>query len=217
MNEILKDLNMSSLIYLAQEQQIMVLTDTLALEAPAKVPYKFVSKALVLPHLRMIVAATGQGGILGKWFNTLNDNFIIESISDLNYETTNYLKNLWSTVRISNDSTVTLYNFGFTHDNKIQIKILRSENDFQIEIQDPPAIASKPYVDIPDNLSWPTDIAQFMEQQRTNDLSLPQNEQLGIGGKMNVIHLHLNGFSIWDGYTFNSYQETWKEILNNNY
>ena len=62
---------MSSLIFQTEEQQVFVATDTWAVTRDG-MPITFTSKALILPHLRMIVAGTGSGGFLDQWFVYIN-------------------------------------------------------------------------------------------------------------------------------------------------
>ena len=65
---------MSSLIFHTEQNQVMIATDTLA-TSPDGRPFKFTTKAFfLLPHLRMIIAGTGAGGFLGRWFIRVNDN-----------------------------------------------------------------------------------------------------------------------------------------------
>jgi hypothetical protein len=45
----------------------------------------FTTKAFVLPHLRMVIAGTGAGRFLGKWFIRLNDRIAVKDIDNLNY------------------------------------------------------------------------------------------------------------------------------------
>ena len=58
---------MSSLIYFTQEQQVFVATDTLAVSPDGK-PLMFTTKTLIVPHLQMMMAGTGAGGFLDRWF-----------------------------------------------------------------------------------------------------------------------------------------------------
>jgi len=49
---------MSSLIVATDETQVLVVTDTLATHPDGR-PLKFTTKAFVVPHLNLIIAATG--------------------------------------------------------------------------------------------------------------------------------------------------------------
>jgi hypothetical protein len=71
-----------------------VATDTLATSPDGK-PLKFTTKAFILPHLKMIIAGTGAGGFLGRWFVRINDGLIVRGIDNLDYHTPRDLASMW--------------------------------------------------------------------------------------------------------------------------
>jgi hypothetical protein len=72
----------SSLIFFADEKQVLVATDTLATTLDRQ-PHLFTTKASIVPHLRLIMVATGMGRFLGRWFISVNDNFVVRGIDHL--------------------------------------------------------------------------------------------------------------------------------------
>jgi hypothetical protein len=71
---------MSSLIFLTEESQVLVATDTLAVSPDGR-PFMFTTKAFILPRLKTIIAGTGLGGFLGRWFVRINDGLVVRAES----------------------------------------------------------------------------------------------------------------------------------------
>jgi hypothetical protein len=67
---------MSSLICYADESQVLVATDTLA-TLPDGRPFKFATKALIVPDLKFIMAGIGMFGFLNRWFLYMNEMAVV--------------------------------------------------------------------------------------------------------------------------------------------
>src|SRR5437879_2931383 len=108
---------MSSLIFYTDETQVVVATDTLAAHPDGR-PFKFASKAFVVPHLQLIMAGVGTHGFLGRWFVFMNDSMIVRGIDNLNYHAPRALRMLSQRYKqelsIPDDITTTVYHFGFS-------------------------------------------------------------------------------------------------------
>src|ERR1035438_10826177 len=110
---------MSSIIFQTDENEALVATDTLATLLNGT-PYRFTSKVLILPHLRMIMAGTGAAGFLDRWFVIINAEMIVRGIEHLNDHSPRYLNAIWSTYKHEsigipdNPTTTTVYHFGFS-------------------------------------------------------------------------------------------------------
>ena len=89
---------MSSLIFYMDETQAAVATDTLATH-PGGRPLKFVTKAFILPHLKLIMAGVGTGGFLSRWFVFMNDSIIVRGIDNLDYHTPRALQDAVGTAQ----------------------------------------------------------------------------------------------------------------------
>lgn len=85
---------MSSLIFHTQEDQVLVATDTLAVSVGGRA-LMFTTKVLIVPHLRMMMAGTGAGGFLDRWFVRVNSGKVVAGIDNLDYHTPKSLADLW--------------------------------------------------------------------------------------------------------------------------
>ncbi len=100
---------MSSLIFYTDETQVLVGTDTLATHPDGR-PLKFATKAFIVPHLKLIMAGTGTGGLLGRWFVFMNDSTIVRGIDNLNYHAPRALRMLWQ--RHKQELSIPVYSSG---------------------------------------------------------------------------------------------------------
>lgn len=127
---------MSSLIFVTENDQAIIATDTLA-TSPGGEPAFFTTKAFHIPHLRMIIAGTGMSGLLGSWFLNVNDRMVVKGIRNLDFHAPELLRQNWSDLKesigIPDDLTTTVYHFGFTEDDVIATYVYRSINDFETE------------------------------------------------------------------------------------
>lgn len=191
---------MSALIFHTEENQVLVATDTLATLLDGT-PYRFTSKVLILPQLRMLMAGTGAAGFLDRWFFAINAEIIVRGIDHLNDHSPRYLAAIWSgykhEIAIPQRVTTTVYHFGFSEaTNSIHSYAYRSDNDFRSE-RLPYGIAVKPECSIPANYRLPDDIKSFMDEQRRIQAFRPKHEQVFIGGEILIYHLMEAGFNVY--------------------
>lgn len=85
---------MSSLIFCTDAEQVLVVTDTLAV-TPDGSPFLFTSKAHYLPHLRTIVAGTGAKDFSSNWCVLVNNNMVVRGVENLNEHTPQGLYKMW--------------------------------------------------------------------------------------------------------------------------
>jgi hypothetical protein len=191
---------MSSLIFHTDESQVFIATDTLA-TSPDGEPFLFTTKAFVVPHLWMMMAGTGAGGFLGRWFIEVNDRMIVKGIDNLDYHTPEALARLWRGYRqeysIPDEFTTTVYHFGFADgEDAIHTYVYRSVNNFQSERLQY-GVGVKPECEIPEPYKFPFDIKKMMESQRAIQATRPKAERVYIGGEIMVHHLTHQGFTIY--------------------
>ena len=86
---------MSSLIFYTDSENILVATDTLAVDMAGE-PMMFSTKAMYVPHLRMIIAGTGVGMFSGDWAMSVNNRMIVRDILNLDYHTPDQLRTCWN-------------------------------------------------------------------------------------------------------------------------
>jgi hypothetical protein len=209
---------MSSLIFYTNKDQVFVATDTLATTTNGE-PFMFTTKAFIVPHLRMLICGTGMGGVLGRWFVAINDKMIVRGIDNLNYHTPSILNNIWSDYKkefsIEENITTTVYHFGFSEeDGTIHSYAYRSTNSFKSESLQY-GVGVKPVCQIPEGFEFPKDIIKMMDEQRAIQNTLPKNERVYIGGKIQIHHLTNNGFNAYIFGQFADYESDDQAIIKN--
>ena len=208
---------MSALIFHTDETQAFVATDTLA-TSPDGRPFKFTTKAFIVPHLKLIIAGTGAGGFLGRWFVSINDAVVVKGIEHLDYHAPSILASLWlehkQQFSVPN-ITCTIYHFGFSEiTGLIQPFAYRSTSNFHSE-RLPYGIGVKPECPVPENCSFPGDIRKMMDAQRLLQSSKPKQERIYIGGEIEIHHLLKNGFQAYTLDRFEDYVRDETAIYDN--
>ena len=188
---------MSSLIFFTDKDNAVVATDTLVV-TPEGVPLLFTSKAIHLPHLKMIIAGTGLGGFATEWALKVNDRLIVNGLNNLDFHTPNCLRELWdkykNEFKFGDAMTTTVYQFGFSQiDENIAAFAYRSTNNFESE-ELTYAMRAKPECASPeDGYSVIDAIPEMMRNQRKIQDEKPTDERLYIGGEIQVLHLTRDG------------------------
>lgn len=209
---------MSSLIFQTEESQVLVATDTLA-TSPDGQPFKYTTKAFIVPHLRLLIAGTGTGGFLGRWLVRINDELAVRGIDNLDHHTSGYLASLWNRHKqeISfPDGTATIYHFGFSEeDGTIHSFVYRSTNNFKSERIEKDYLGVKPECVVPAAYRLPQDIKKMMDDQRAIQASVPKDQRVYIGGEIQVHHLSEDGFHVYTLDRFEDYQRDEEAIYKN--
>lgn len=209
---------MSSLIFYVQPNEAFVATDTLATHQNGD-PFKFTSKAFLLPHLNMLIAGTGIAGLLSRWFIDINEHMVVYDIEALNVHTPSALNNLWRKFKmeipIPDDMTTTVYHFGISKTtNQLHSYVYRSHNSFLSErLQN--SLYVKPECNIPNNFELPRDLKQMMRSQREKQSLIPAQQRIHIGGEILTYHLNRSGCHIESFDKFEDYGQTNEKIFEN--
>jgi hypothetical protein len=180
----------------------------------------FTTKAFIVPHLRLLMAGTGAGGFLGKWFIQVNDRMIVRDVDHLDYHAPRVLAELWQSYKEEfswpDNATTTVYHFGFSEeDDLIHSYVYRSENDFQSERLPQTGIGVKPECTVPASYELPADIKKMMIEQRAIQASRPKDEKVYIGGKILIHQLSRLGFETFALDEFEDYESTQRAIYEN--
>lgn len=196
---------MSSLIFYTDPTQIVVATDTLAV-TPDGQPMLFTSKALHLPHLRMIIAGTGMGMFSGDWAMEVNHRMILDGIMNLDFHTPAALQTRWDKFRqdfkLPESSTTTVYHFGLSEDDESVVAFAyRSTSGFQSE-RLPQGFGIKPECPLPEGGNLLEVIPQMMNLQREIQSKVAKDERIYIGGEVVVMQLTSSSFSVFHPHTF---------------
>lgn len=211
---------MSSLIFYTDESQALIATDTLATSNKIPgAPFKFTTKAFVIPHLKMIIAGTGCGGFCDRWFLQINDRMVVRGIENLDYHTPRNLALLWSSFKnefsLLEDATTTIYHFGFSEENQsICSHVYRSTNNFESE-QLPYGLGGKPEYIVPNPYELPKDFKTIMDSQRELQSSETKESRIYIGGEIQLIRLERDGFIVQSLGKFEDYDSDEDAIYRN--
>ena len=177
---------MSSLIFYTDQERALVVTDTLQVKFGQ--PTNFTTKALYLPHLRLIVAGTGHGGFHDRWAHLVNFSAVARDVVDLNIGTPGGLRKLWA--RVDDDlkvRTTTIYHFGVTTADQVVAYAYRSANDFRSEPLEP-GTGIKPKASMPEG-DLLEGIRAIMDEQRRLQEAAPAATRLYIGGEAIATYL----------------------------
>jgi hypothetical protein len=128
-------------------------------------------------------------------------------------------KSQWSDYKkefsIEENITTTVYHFGFSEeDGTIHSYAYRSTNSFKSESLQY-GVGVKPVCQIPEGFEFPKDIIKMMDEQRAIQNTLPKNERVYIGGKIQIHHLTNNGFNAYIFGQFADYESDDQAIIKN--
>lgn len=208
---------MSSLIFFTDESQILVATDSLAVDAQGN-PAFFCTKTNHIPHLQMLVAGTGAAGFANEWALHASTRMVVRGIQNLDYLTPDGLRSLWKEYKIkhplSEDLTTTVYQFGISEETgKIVNFAYRSTNNF-ISEELGYGTGVKPECDVLQGKLVEL-IPVMMQQQRSIQSAKPESERIYIGGEIIVFHLTSNGCNTFKIGAFDDFSEQEASIFEN--
>lgn len=206
---------MSSLIYLTQESEVLLATDTLAVDNNNN-PAFFCTKVTHVPHLRTLIAGTGISGFSNEWALQVSTRMNVRGIENLNYHTPSELRDLWKNYNKKfpelEDLTTTVYQFGISEESeKIVSFVYRSTSNFESEEQSY-GIGVKPECEILEG-DLITTIPIMMQNQRDLQQEYPPNERVCIGGEIIAYHLTKDCCRTFKISDFNDVHEHKKLIL----
>lgn len=206
---------MSSLIFYSDAEQVLVVTDTLAVN-PDGSPMLFTTKAHYLPHLKTIVAGTGLGGFSGDWAMSANNRMVVRGIENLNYHTQDALRKLWANYRreysLPSEATTTVYQWGFSEvSGYITGYAYRSTSDFDSEKLSY-GTGVKPECAVPDGNLF-DNLKSMMHEQRSIQSARPAEHRLFIGGEAMAIHLTREGCVFKRVFDFPDFKSQESEIF----
>ncbi|RZZ84775.1 hypothetical protein [Pseudoxanthomonas winnipegensis] len=212
---------MSSLIFYTDPKQVFVVTDTLAIvhqEDGSARPFLFTSKALYLPHLRMIVAGTGMGGFSDDWFRVINTQMLVHGIENLDEHAPRKLAELWDEFtalpEYIDGKTTTIYHFGISEESgEVAAFAYRSANGFASE-RIGYGIATKPGVEVPDG-NLIDHIKEVMDRQRRSEAASGSADRVHIGGEAIAIHLTANECKHSSLFQFEDFEQDSAEAFSN--
>lgn len=205
---------MSSLIFYTEKEQALVATDTLGVSHGGD-PFMFTTKSIFIPHLKTIIAGTGQGGFANEWATHVNTRMILKGLHNLDYHTPSGLREFWEDYKNRHNNpegfTTTVYQIGFSEEtNEVASFAYRSTNDFKSE-QLEYGTYVKPECRVLDGNLLEI-IPNMMLEQREIQSNEPAEERVYIGGEIYAFHLTQNGCNIFKLGEFPDFKNQEKEI-----
>lgn len=210
---------MSSLIIYTEQENAIIATDTLAVDENG-LEQLYTSKALLVPHLKMVIAGTGVGGFSSRWFVAVNDNMVVKGLDHLNYHAPEKLRSLFANFQeemgFPRSLTTTIYHIGISEvTGNIHSYAYRSEKGFASERLDY-GMRVKPECDgLSDNYELPSGIVPIMVSQRAIQAQKPPETRLYIGGEIQVIQITRPGFLCYRLHQFDDFSTTEEAIYSN--
>ena len=201
---------MSSLIFHTQPDMALVATDTLAVNE-AGAPVNWTTKAILIPHLEMIVAGTGVAGVCSRWFLHINEDMAVHGIEHLDVHTPQGLVDLYARyseeIGFSTDMGTTIYHFGISEKSgEVVAFSYRSENGFRSERLSH-GLKFKPECDVGMGDDIRSGLIQMMDSQRALQAVKPADERIHIGGAIQVLHLTSGSATSVRLHTFNDFAD----------
>jgi hypothetical protein len=193
---------MSSLLFFTDANEVIVATDTL-LHYPGGADPGHVSKAIALPHIKMIIAATGSATLFNRWIGLVNEQGLALNVDAVDAHAPEVLQSLWRELNAQfptlHKQTATIYHFGFSDDTgKIHGFAYRSVSNFASErlaygLGLKPELIDKTGIDWS---SFPNCAPQIMQAQELQE-SRKAEGRVYIGGTVQINQMTRDGFSIY--------------------
>lgn len=209
---------MSSLIFYTDQENAIIATDTLVVDLMGNAQ-QYTSKAVLVPHLRLVIAGTGIAGFSSRWLIKVNDDMVVRGIEHLNYHATENLKKLFiayqQEIGFPKNLTTTIYHIGVSEiSDEVHAYAYRSDHDFASERLSY-GLKAKPECAVPEGYELPSSIVSMMESQRTIQANKPVQERLYIGGEIHVIQFEISSFHCFRLHRFDDFTATEQSIYAN--
>lgn len=202
---------MSLLMFVQEDDRVAVVTDTLATTQDGE-PHMFVSKCWPIPHMGVLVAATGSGPLLDQWVEYLRTRMIARDVVNLDLHAPEGLREVWAEIEAEHGEacgTGTIYHFGVDPETGQMLRFTyRSGSDFESERADEPGFGCRPPLESADIADF-ADLVQIAEAIRSEQESLPPDEAVWIGGDLVLTTLGPDGFTIRRMHRFPDWDSAW--------
>lgn len=198
---------------------VTVVTDTLAYKDGR--PAAFVAKSFPLPHLESVIALTGVAELGWLWWQKLQLIGLALDVDTLDEITPPALRELQHGLLCMHGDgldTSTVYHVGWSYaQSRYLLYAYRSTNDFESELLNVDAPESHLVKPSPVSaFEWPTDqvaLVTLAEQVRDDELALPPEDRVNIGGDLVVTHCSLGSMTSGRIHRFSNFYEQWEEMV----
>lgn len=223
---------MTALNFSLNKDVVGITMDTLCSDPNDKSPLLFTSKIYPLPHLDGVLCGTGIGLFVLKWFQIIENQFVVRDIEGLDRFAPNALRSAFSEYASAGiKSRSTIYHFGYQQERaEFMGFAYRSTSDFVSEPLNrgagfkPPPSSIMPgqeigYKHLPDYF------IEIMKQQRADDETEAVEKKVGIGGDIHYFTMQKSRdtesglpiiSTLYRCHRFSDYQKIYIEMLNKN-
>jgi hypothetical protein len=221
---------MSSVIVALSDTEVIVGTDTLASpHVEGAHAQFFCSKAFMLPHVNMIMAASGCTGFLEEWWLHLNTRKVFPGIETLAWSAQDELRSLWTRYRARHSLRAhheqAVYQFGISEFTGEMLGFVYvSWDDFAPEeishrVRGANMIFAKPSCTLPEVEAMeelPRAFVPMMLEQRDRQarkLYSPDSDgRVKIGGELQIHHLNQSGCAVYKLVRFDDFDRVEKQL-----
>lgn len=208
---------MTALNFMLDQKAICIAMDTLGTNAETGKPSFYTSKIFPLLHLNGVICGTGLGSFVHDWFVYVNTAIIARDMEHLNQFVTEPLRKLAEGHHINNDSSVTIYHFGYSENHQcFRGYAYRSSNNYESE-ELIYGFGIKPEIsyEIPPPINLPEDFIKIVIQQKIEDEKLPFEKKVGIGGEVHFLYMTPGKIIMTRCHKFDDYLSMYEEMCKN--
>ena len=211
---------MSSLIYRLTDEQVCIAADTLMSDTEHQ-PLKYVTKILLLPHVRGVLCGTGAGDLLLKWYLRIQRELSIPDLPWLAEHAPAQLVRLAAELMLPSDMKTTIYHFGWDHRaGRMTGHSFAAADQFALRDAHRDSLVVKPgypaAIEEAADLVFQdgvTGFAEIMRRQRVVEGRLPVAERAGIGGEAHFVEITREGVAQFLAHRFVDYAELYDLML----
>lgn len=207
---------MSLLMFLHQEDDALIITDTLATDLEGK-PLNFVDKCVAVPSMNLAVATTGYQQLMLRWVEQLRERVPARDIVMLDEHAPVALREIWAELQAEHgplSGTATVYHFGIDErTGRCRRFAYRSSADFVSEEGQAPAFGVKPEPvgeRQPDGLS-DAELIEFARTIRRQQDELVEG-RIYIGGDLVFTELSKNAVVSRRVFRWEDQYDHWQEM-----
>lgn len=216
---------MSVLNFYLTEDIVILATDTLAVHADTKSPYKFTNKVFPLMNMNSLICGVGNYECIVDWYTFCQKRAVGNGICHLNKVAEMYMKDVIGTQDTAESATV-LYQFGISeNDYKMHGYVYQSTNGFLPEkldagigVRPTSAFGESGTVVLPESSysSFEDYMFAISLQQKKYDDAQPIQSRVGIGGCVQIHKLTMDGLLVTNYKNFDDFDDCYEKILENN-
>ena len=190
---------MTSLAFVVQKDQVCIAMDTLVVGHRDKRPLAFQRKFIVVQPSGIVIAGTGLGNMINAWFLEAADKLSFLDFDALQDRVQRHLRQIASQVFGLDLSGASLFHFGWSaRERTYAAFVCRSDSDWIPNRIPEDQIRMQPEVAIDQNTPFelPRSFIDILMRQQVVDRSQQVQDQQGIGGEIEFVHMHENRVAI---------------------